>query len=89
VLLNTSPHEPEEAWDRIPRPVQEEIIAKKLEVYGINAEKVARDNGMGTRINTIMQTCFFAISKVLPRDKAIEKIKYSIKKTYAARVRKW
>lgn len=83
VLLNTSPHEPEEAWDRIPRPVQEEIIAKKLEIYGINAEKVARDNGMGTRINTIMQTCFFAISKVLPRDKAIDKIKYSIKKTYA------
>ena len=82
VLLNTSPHEPEEAWDRLPRPVQDEIIAKKLEVYGINAEKVARDNGMGTRINTIMQTCFFAISKVLPRDKAIEKIKYSIKKTY-------
>ena len=82
VLLNTSPHEPEEAWDRLPRPVQDEIIAKKLEIYGINAEKVARDNGMGTRINTIMQTCFFAISKVLPRDKAIEKIKYSIKKTY-------
>ncbi len=82
VLLNTSPHEPEEVWDRIPRPVQEEIIAKKLKVYGINAEKVARDNGMGTRINTIMQTCFFAISGVLPRDKAIEKIKYSIKKTY-------
>ena len=83
VLLNTSPHEPEEAWDRIPRPVQEEIIAKKVELYGINAEKVARDNGMGSRINTIMQTCFFAISKVLPRDKAIEKIKYSIKKSYA------
>ena len=81
-LLNTSPHEPEEIWERIPRPVQEEIIAKKLKVYGINAEKVARDNGMGTRINTIMQTCFFAISGVLPRDKAIEKIKYSIKKSY-------
>ncbi|MFZ1640266.1 MAG: pyruvate:ferredoxin (flavodoxin) oxidoreductase [Candidatus Contendobacter sp.] len=81
-LLNTSPHEPEEGWDRLPRPVQEEIIAKKLKVYGINAEKVALDNGMGTRINTIMQTCFFAISGVLPRDKAIEKIKYSIKKSY-------
>ncbi|HRD49187.1 MAG TPA: pyruvate:ferredoxin (flavodoxin) oxidoreductase [Candidatus Contendobacter sp.] len=82
-LLNTSPHEPEEGWDRLPRPAQAEIIAKKLKVYGINAEKVARDNGMGTRINTIMQTCFFAISGVLPRDKAIDKIKYSIKKTYA------
>jgi Pyruvate/2-oxoacid:ferredoxin oxidoreductase gamma subunit/NAD-dependent dihydropyrimidine dehydrogenase PreA subunit len=81
-LLNTSPREPEEAWDRIPRPVQAEIIAKKLKVYAINAEKVARDNGMGTRINTIMQTCFFAISGVLPRDKAIDKIKYSIKKSY-------
>ncbi len=82
-LLNTSPHEPEEGWDRLPRPAQAEIIAKKLKIYGINAEKVARDNGMGTRINTIMQTCFFAISGVLPRDKAIDKIKYSIKKTYA------
>ena len=83
LLLNTSPREPEEAWDRLPRPVQAEIIAKKLKVHAINAEKVARDNGMGTRINTIMQTCFFAISGVLPRDKAIEKIKYSIKKTYS------
>ncbi|NJM11491.1 MAG: pyruvate:ferredoxin (flavodoxin) oxidoreductase [Synechococcaceae cyanobacterium SM1_2_3] len=82
LLLNTSPREPEEAWDRLPRPIQAEIIAKKLKVYAINAEKVARDNGMGTRINTIMQTCFFAISGVLPRDKAIDKIKYSIKKSY-------
>ncbi|MBK8752490.1 MAG: pyruvate:ferredoxin (flavodoxin) oxidoreductase [Candidatus Competibacteraceae bacterium] len=82
LLLNTSPREPEEAWDRLPRPVQAEIIAKKLKVHAINAEKVARDNGMGTRINTIMQTCFFAISGVLPRDKAIDKIKYSIKKSY-------
>ncbi|MCB1920197.1 MAG: pyruvate:ferredoxin (flavodoxin) oxidoreductase [Candidatus Competibacteraceae bacterium] len=82
LLLNTSPHAPEQAWDRLPRPVQEQIIAKKLKVHAINAEQVARDNGMGTRINTIMQTCFFAISGVLPRDKAIEKIKYSIKKSY-------
>lgn len=82
LLLNTSPREPEEAWDRLPRPIQAEIIAKKLKVHAINAEKVARDNGMGTRINTIMQTCFFAISGVLPRDKAIDKIKYSIKKSY-------
>ncbi|PIE83394.1 MAG: pyruvate:ferredoxin (flavodoxin) oxidoreductase [Candidatus Contendobacter odensis] len=82
LLLNTSPHQPDEAWDKIPRSVQEQIIAKKLKVYAINAEKVARENGMGTRINTIMQTCFFAISGVMPRDKAIEKIKYMIKKTY-------
>lgn len=83
MLLNTSPHEPEKAWNEIARPIQEEIIAKKLKVFAINAEKVARDNGMGTRINTIMQTCFFAISGVLPRDKAIDKIKYAIKKTYS------
>ena len=82
LLLNTSPHEPEESWDRIARPVQEEIIAKKLKVHGINAEKVARDNGMGTRINTIMQTCFFAISGILEQAEAVARIKEAVKKTY-------
>ena len=62
--------------------MQESLIAKKAKFYVIDATKVARDSGMGGRINTIMQVCFFALSGVLPRDKAIEAIKYSIKKTY-------
>src|SRR5690606_6409736 len=66
----------------MPRRVQEQIISKKLKFYVIDAYKVARETGMGARINTIMQTCFFAISGVLPKDRAIEQIKYAIKKTY-------
>ena len=62
--------------------MQESLIAKKVKFYVIDATKVARDSGMGGRINTIMQVCFFALSGVLPRDEAIEAIKYSIKKTY-------
>jgi len=80
-LLN-SLYGKDEVWDHLPRKVQQQIVDKKLAFYVIDAYKVARDNGMGTRINTVMQTCFFAISNVLPRDKAIEAIKYSIKKTY-------
>jgi pyruvate-ferredoxin/flavodoxin oxidoreductase len=80
-LLN-SPYGPDEVWDNLPRRVQQQIIDKKLSFYVIDAYKVARENGMGNRINTIMQTCFFAISGVLPRDAAIEQIKKSIKKTY-------
>jgi len=80
-LLN-SPHDPAETWNRLPRRVQEQIIARKLAMYAIDAYRVARDTGMGARINTVMQTCFFAISGVLPRDKAIEKIKQAIRKTY-------
>ena len=80
-LLN-SPHGLEEVWDKLPRTVQQQMIDKKLKVYVIDAAKVARDTGMGTRTNTIMQTCFFAISGVLPKDKAIEKIKKAIRKTY-------
>ncbi len=80
-LLN-SPHDAQETWNRLPRRMQEQIIAKKLAMYVIDAYRVARDTGMGARINTVMQTCFFAISGVLPRDKAIEKIKQAIRKTY-------
>lgn len=83
-LLNT-PYPKEEVWDRLPRVIQEEIIKKKLKFYAIDAYKVARDTGMGGRINTIMQTCFFAISGVLPKDEAIVKIKEAIKKTYGKR----
>ena len=84
-LLLNSPYSADEVWNHIPRSVQQEIIDKKLSVYVINAYEVARQTAMGARINTIMQTCFFAISGVLPRDEAIEKIKYSIKKTYGNR----
>jgi len=80
-LLN-SPYSTEETWSRLPRPLQEQIIAKKCRLFVIDANKVARETGMGGRTNTIMQTCFFGISGVLPREEAIESIKYSIKKTY-------
>jgi pyruvate-ferredoxin/flavodoxin oxidoreductase len=80
-LLNT-PHGPKDIWNNLPRPVQEEIISKKLKFFVIDGSGVARDSGMAGRINTVMQVCFFAISGVLPKDKAIEAIKYSIKKTY-------
>jgi pyruvate-ferredoxin/flavodoxin oxidoreductase len=81
-LLNTH-YEPEEVWDHLPREVQEQIISKKLRFFVIDAYKVAKASGMAGRINTVMQVCFFAISGVLPRDKAIEEIKHSIEKTYA------
>ncbi|MGO8681188.1 MAG: pyruvate:ferredoxin (flavodoxin) oxidoreductase, partial [Limisphaerales bacterium] len=80
-LLNT-PYSKDEIWSKLPTPLQEQLIAKKAKFYVIDATKVARDSGMGGRINTIMQVCFFALSGVLPREKAIESIKYSIKKTY-------
>ena len=80
-LLNT-PHPKDKVWDKLPRPVQVQLLQKKMKFYVIDAYKVARDTGMGARINTIMQTCFFAISGVIPREEAIEKIKDAIKKTY-------
>ncbi len=80
-LLNT-PYSKDEVWSKLPTTLQESLIARKAKFYVIDATKVARDSGMGGRINTIMQVCFFALSGVLPRDKAIESIKYSIKKTY-------
>jgi pyruvate-ferredoxin/flavodoxin oxidoreductase len=83
-LLN-SPYGPDEVWDHLPRSVQEEIIQKRLKFYVIDAYSVARETGMGVRINTTMQTCFFAISGVLPRDEAIARIKEAIRKTYGKR----
>jgi pyruvate-ferredoxin/flavodoxin oxidoreductase len=76
---------PDEVWDTMPRETQQAIIDKKLRFFVINAYEVADATGMGTRINTIMQTCFFAISGVLPRDEAIYQIKKSIEKTYGKR----
>jgi len=80
-LLN-SPFGPSEVWDHLPKPIQEEIIEKNINLHVIDAYKVARQTGMGGRINTIMQTCFFALARVLPRDEAIAKIKEAIRKTY-------
>ena len=85
VFLLNSPHSAAEVWDKLPKTMQQDMIAKKIEFYVIDGYKVAREAGMGTRINTIMQTCFFAISGVLPRDEAIEQIKKAIKKTYGKR----
>jgi pyruvate-ferredoxin/flavodoxin oxidoreductase len=82
VLLN-APYSAAEIWDRLPRPVQQTFIDKKLRLFVIDASAVAREVGLGSRTNTILQTCFFAISGVLPREKAIGYIKESIRKTYA------
>jgi pyruvate-ferredoxin/flavodoxin oxidoreductase len=82
VFLINSPFGPDEVWDELPREMQEQLLAKKLKLFVIDAYKVAKETGMGVRINTIMQTCFFAISGVLPREDAIAQIKTAIKKTY-------
>lgn len=81
-LLN-APYKADEVWNHLPIEVQEQIITKKLKFYTINAIEVARATGMGQRINTVMQTCFFAISNILPKDEAIAQIKAAIKKTYS------
>ena len=83
-LLNT-PYPQEEVWYRLPKISQQHIIDKKLKFYAIDAYNVAKKSNMGRRINTIMQTCFFAISGILPKAEAIEKIKHSIEKTYGKR----
>jgi len=80
-LLNTH-HSVDAIWGQLPRPVQAGLIAKQIKFYVIDALAVAKATGMGSRINTIMQTCFFALSGVLPREEAIAEIKYTIKKTY-------
>jgi len=85
VFLLNSIYGPDEVWNHLPYEVQEAIISKKLRFFVIDAYKVAEKTGMGGRVNTIMQTCFFAISGVLPREEAIEQIKYTIKKTYGKR----
>jgi pyruvate-ferredoxin/flavodoxin oxidoreductase len=85
VFLLNSPYPATEVWDHLPRTMQQEMLRKKIEFYVIDGNTVGREAGMGTRINTIMQACFFAISGVLPREEAIEQIKKSIKKTYGKR----
>ncbi len=85
VLLLNSPYPAEEVWDKIPREVQQKIIDKKIKLFIINAYQIARETGLGVRINTVMQTAFFLLSKVLPEDVAIEKIKQFIEKSYGSR----
>jgi pyruvate-ferredoxin/flavodoxin oxidoreductase len=82
VLLN-SPYPADEIWDHLPVEVQEQIVSKKLKFYVIDAYHVAREAEMGVRINTVMQTCFFKLSGVLPEDEAIAQIKAAIEKTYS------
>ena len=85
IFLLNSTHDADDVWNRLPYEVQKDIIDKELKFYVINGYDVAAKTGMGNRINTIMQTCFFYISGVLPQDEAIAQIKYAIKKTYGKR----
>ncbi len=80
-LLN-APYEKDEVWNKLPEKIQQDIVHKKLKLFTINAYQVAKATGMGNRINTILQTCFFAISNVLPKEDAIAKIKEAIYDTY-------
>ena len=84
LLLNTS-HAPDGVWEHLPRAVQEQVLARKLKVWAIDADRVARELGMGRHINTVMQPCFFALSGVLPRERALDAIRRSIEKAYAKR----
>jgi pyruvate-ferredoxin/flavodoxin oxidoreductase len=88
VFLLNSPAAPDKVWETLTRKMQQQILDKKLHVYTIDAYAVAAKSGMGTRINTIMQTCFFAISGILPKDEAIAAIKNAVEKTYGKKGRK-
>jgi pyruvate-ferredoxin/flavodoxin oxidoreductase len=85
VFLLNSPYGPEEVWDHLPRTAQRQIVDKTLRMFVIDGDRVAREAGMGGRVNTVMQTCFFAISGVLPRAEAVAAIKRAIQKTYGRR----
>jgi pyruvate:ferredoxin (flavodoxin) oxidoreductase, homodimeric len=87
IFLINSPFSKDEVWNNLPGNVQQTIIDKQIKVYVIDATTVARENGMGTRINTIMQTCFFALAEVLPKEEAIAEIKHAIEKTYSKKGR--
>ncbi|MFT3876079.1 MAG: pyruvate:ferredoxin (flavodoxin) oxidoreductase [Propioniciclava sp.] len=85
VVLVNAPHPPEELFAHLPAAMQSTLIEKRCELWTIDANAVARTAGMGNRTNTVLQTCYFAISKVLPREEAIDKVKASIRKTYGRR----
>jgi len=87
-LLLNAPYPADEIWSRLPAPVQHAIVDKGLKLYVIDAAKVAQAAGMGSRINTIMQTCFFALAEVLPKDEAIAAIRKAIEKTYGRKSQK-
>ncbi|MFP4358036.1 MAG: pyruvate:ferredoxin (flavodoxin) oxidoreductase [Puniceicoccaceae bacterium] len=87
VFLLNAPYGPDRIWDRLPVEMQRILIEKEIRFYVIDAYAVARETGMGNRINTIMQTCFFAISGILPREEAIARIKGAIEKTYGRKGR--
>ena len=86
-LLLNCPHPAEEAWDRLPRSLQQGILDKGLRLFVIDATRVARETGLGGLVNTVLQTCFFAISGVLPREAAVERIKHAIEKSYGRKGR--
>ena len=86
-LLN-SPYGADDVWERLPRVVRETIVGKRLRFFVIDASRVARESGLGGRVNTILQTCFFALSNVLPKDDAIASIKRAIEKSYGKRGKK-
>ncbi len=83
-LLN-SPYGPADVWERLPVEVQEQIIRKKLRFFVVDGDRVAQEAGLGLRINTVLQTCFFALADILPRDQAITEIKQAIEETYGKR----
>ena len=84
-LLLDCPDPPEEVWDALPRTVQKQVLARGIKVFAIDATRVAREAGLPGRTNTVLQTCFFALSGVLPRDEAIVRIKEAIEHTYSRR----
>jgi pyruvate-ferredoxin/flavodoxin oxidoreductase len=84
-LLLNCPHAPDEVWDTLSRPVREQIVAKQVDLYVIDAARIARDVGLAGRTNIVLQTCFFAVSGVLPREEAVERIKAAVEKTYSRR----
>ena len=82
-LLINSPYPADQVWEQLPRPMQDRIVELGISLHVIDASAVARAAGLGSRTNTVLQTCFFAISGVMPREEAIEKVKAAITKTYA------
>ena len=81
-FFSMRPYGPEEVWDKLPHHVQQQIIDKHIQFYVVDAKSIAKDTGMGNKVNGILQTCFFAISGILPQDEAISKIKDAVAKTY-------
>jgi len=85
VFLLNSPYAPGETWERLPVELQEAIIERGIRLFVIDADRVAREAGLGNRVNTVLQPCFFALANVMPHDEAIEAIKTAIRKTYGRR----